>query len=498
MATTATADLVARNPANGAEIARVPVTPPEDVALLVASARAAQESWGALPIGERVAVVRRFWKILSRDHDVLARAIRDEIGKPEAEARFEVVGTLDALRWTVKNARRVLTDERLGPGWQRAALLGPAVVKWRPLGVIGIVGTWNYPLLLDAPTLAQALVAGNAVAWKPSERCSFVASLVRDRLAEARFPDGLVASLFGGPEVARALVASGNLAKGVFTGGIEAGRAVAVGLAQTGTPAVLELSGFDPAIVLPDSPFDATVKALTWAAFVGCGQTCVGVKRIYVVGDPRPWAVAIAERANLLRVGDPAGGVVDVGPMISEEARDGFHRTIVAAVAAGAEVICGGEPIAGPGWFYRPTVLLNRGGGAEAELEGVFGPVVIVDGVGTDDEAASRANFWHYGLAASVWGRDRTRCRRLADRLESGMVTINDAVTPSGHASSPFGGTKGSGHGRTRGAFGLREFVEPQARHERRPGGFRPHLFPYSGKLDTMLGFYRRWFHRPR
>ena len=332
------------------------------------------------------------------------------------------------------------------------------------------------------------------MAWKPSEHCPFVASLVRDRLHEAGLPDDLVAPLFGGSDVARALIDTDQLAKLVFTGGVETGRKIFTAMAAKLVPCVMELSGFDPAIVRADAPRESTVKALAWAAFVGAGQTCVAVKRIYVVGDPRPFAEALANEARKLRVGDPSGDV-DMGPMISRKARDSFHATIRKASAAGAEILCGGSPINGPGSFYPPTVMLDHETGAEAALEGVFGPVVIVSGVDSDDHAIALANFWGYGLGASVWGRDRRTCRAIADRLEAGMITINDAVTPSGHAGSPFGGVKMSGFGRTRGAFGLREFVQPQSLQERSPGGFRPHLFPYSSGLGKILAMYRRIFH---
>ncbi|MDB5351084.1 MAG: NAD-dependent aldehyde dehydrogenase [Planctomycetota bacterium] len=495
MATVDREPLIACNPATGREIARIEGTAPADVALLVAGARDAQEAWATTPIRHRIEVIQRFWSILSRDSDTMARAIRDEIGKPLPEARFEMIATLDAIRWTVKNARGFLADERIGAGWQRAALMKPAVVRWRPLGVVGIIGTWNYPVLLDASAIVQAIVAGNGVAWKSSEHCPLVASHLRDRFHEAGVPVNLIASLFGGGDVGQAMIETRNLAKGFFTGGVETGRRVLTAFSEHLVPAVMELSGFDPAVVLPDAPFDSTVSALTWAAFVGAGQTCVAVKRIYVVGDARPWAEAISQRARALRVGDPATGSVDMGPMISERARAEFHARIHDAVAAGAELLCGGEPIDGPGWFYRPTVLFDDERGTEAHLEGIFGPVVIVQSMDSDDMAVSLSNYWSYGLAASVWGRDLKRCRAIADRLEAGMVTINDAVTPSGLAAAPFGGTKSSGFGRVRGAIGLREFVEAQTLHERRPGGFRPHLFPYSDRLGKILALYQRLFH---
>jgi acyl-CoA reductase-like NAD-dependent aldehyde dehydrogenase len=227
----------------------------------------------------------------------------------------------------------------------------------------------------------------------------------------------------------------------------------------------------------------------------------VAVKRLYVVGDACPWAEALAERARNLRVGDPATGTVDLGPMISEAARDRLDAMVKATVAAGARIVHGGAPLEGPGWFYRPTVLLAETAEPEAALAGAFGPVVLVRGVRDADAAIYAANASPFGLAASVWGRDLRAARALARRLDAGMVAVNDAVTPSAHASAPFGGMKASGFGRTRGLLGLREFTQPQALQVRSPGGFRPQLFPYSDRLERILHVYRGLFHprsRPR
>jgi acyl-CoA reductase-like NAD-dependent aldehyde dehydrogenase len=364
------------------------------------------------------------------------------------------------------------------------------------LGVIGIIGTWNYPFFLNAPAIVQALAAGNAVVWKPSELALIVGRKLQESLEESGLPVGLVSAIYGRGEVGHTLLESG-IDKGVFTGGVENGRRVLATLGAQGIPAIAELSGFDPAIVLPDAPLESTVRALTWSAFVGAGQTCVAVKRVYVVGRAEPWAEALAQSASALRVGDPNSNVVDVGPMISESARTRFDETIRKSVSAGAHVLAGGAPIPGPGWFYSPTVLLAESEKPEVCLAGCFGPVVIVRAVPNFDIAIDAANSCGYGLAASVWGRNRRVAQAVADRIQAGMVTINDAVTPSAHAGAPFGGFKHSGFGRVHGAYGLREFVQPQVIHVRGPGGFRPQLFPYSDRLLKILAVYRRFFHRP-
>jgi acyl-CoA reductase-like NAD-dependent aldehyde dehydrogenase len=486
--------MISRNPATGAELGRVAVSSPEEVERIVAQARAAQARWCATSWPERREVLRRWWRVLAVEADQWASAIVQEIGKPRGEAMAEVVATLDALRWTVQNAGRALRSERLGTGWQRWLLLPGARVQWRPIGVAAIIGTWNYPLYLSAAPIAHALAAGNAVVWKPSELAALAGERLQRGLEEAGVPAGLVAAVHGGADVGRELVCA-DVDKGVFTGGIENGRRVLAELARRGVPAVVELSGFDPAIVLPDAPVEPTVRSLTWSAFVGCGQTCVAVKRIYVVGDAIPFAEEIAAHARAIRVGDPGPGDVDMGPLISAAARERFERAVQAAIAAGARLLTGGAPGPGPGWFYSPTVLSADTARPETALAGCFGPVVIVRGVPSIDAAVLAANASPFGLAASVWGHNVKAARAVAERLEAGMVGVNEAVVLTALASAPFGGSKASGFGRVHGVLGLREFTQPRVVASRSSSGLRFQLFPYSGRLERLLGLYRRIFH---
>jgi len=492
--------LTTRNPATGAEVGRVPITPPDALGAVVERARGAQATWGETPWTVRRRALDRFRRIVSRDARKWANWIRDEIGKPAVEAMAgDVVPTLDALRWTVKRAGPALADERIGPSWQRWQLMPAGRLRWRPYGVVGIIGTWNYPLFLNAAPIAQALAAGNAVVWKPSEWAVGAGERLQRSLEEAEFPAGLVQAVQGGGEVGRALVES-NIDKAVFTGGVETGRRVLSTLGARGIPAVVELSGFDPAIVLPDAPLAETARAILWAAFVGCGQTCVAVKRVYVVGDPDPWIATFAELIQSLKVGDPADPGIDVGPMISEQARDRFEGLIRSAVEAGARVVVGGERLERPGSFHAPTLLEADSPDPERALEGVFGPVLLARGVADVEEAIAAANQGAMALAASVWGRDRRAARRVARRVQAGMVCVNEAVTPAASASAPFGGFRASGYGRTHGKLGLREFVAPQVAFERRAGGVRPHLFPYGdgALVGKFLKLYRRVFHPRR
>jgi acyl-CoA reductase-like NAD-dependent aldehyde dehydrogenase len=481
-------------------LGRVNLTGACEVEELVARARAVQPAWAATDWKNRRAILRRWWQILAKDADSWAELIRSEIGKPYVEALAgDVVSSLDCIRWTVKRGGRVLAPERIGPSWQRALFLPSATVRWVPYGVIGMVGTWNYPLFLNGPPIAQALAAGNAVVWKPSELAPLCGVKLEQSLLAAGFPDGLIATLHGGPDVGRALVNSA-IDKMMFTGGIETGRRIIGELAGRGIPAVAELSGFDAAIVLADAPLDSSAKALAWAAFVGCGQTCIAVKRIYTVGDPAPLANAIAAIARNLTVGDPANSAVDLGPMISRAARDRFHQMVLASAAAGGRILAGGEPILTDGSYYPPTVIVAENQRAEDALSGSFGPVVVIRAAKDRQHAISLANQSGYALAASVWSANLAAAQEVAHQLHAGMISINDAVTPASHAGAPFGGCKSSGFGRTKGKLGLREFVQPQTFVARKPGGFRPQLFPYSAGTFTIrfLKLYLRAFHGSR
>jgi acyl-CoA reductase-like NAD-dependent aldehyde dehydrogenase len=491
--------LIARNPATGEELGQLQATPPERVGELVARARDAQAAWATVGWRERRQLLDRWRRVLSRDAEAWAALISAEVGKPRLEAMGgDVLSSLDAIRWTVRHAGSALADRRIGPAWQRLMLMPTCVCRWVPFGVIGMLGTWNYPLFLNAPPIAQALAAGNAVVFKASESSPLCGQKLDTSLCEAGIPDGLISVLQGGPAVGRALVES-PIDKVMFTGGIENGRNVLNAAGARGIPALAELSGFDPAIVLPDAPLEATVRALTWAAFVGCGQTCVAVKRVYVVGDPGPWANALAASAKALRVGDPTRAGVDVGPMISPRARERFESMIDEAIARGAAPLAGGQAPRESASFYPPTVLLADSPRAEDALAGAFGPVVIVRGVASEADAVLAANRGDFALAASVWGRDRRAAGRLARQLQAGTVVINDAVTPTAHAGAPFGGSRASGYGRTKGVLGLREFAQPQAVFSRPPGGFRPQLFPYPSIrwLGAIFSAYRSLFHRP-
>ena len=476
-------------------------TPASLVRTLAEELAARQPAWSQSGWTHRQSLLTRLHGILTRDADAWVDLIVEEIGKPRIEAETEVLATLDAALWTIRKSGRLLRDQTYSPGWQRWLLMTKATVHHRPYGLIGMIGTWNYPLLLNAGPIFQALATGNSVIWKPSEFATRTGKKLQDALTEAGLAPGVAATVYGGPLVGQALI-SAPLRKAVFTGGTTAGRRVLADLAARGIPALAELSGYDAAIVQASLPVESTVPALAWGAFVGAGQTCVAIKRIYVVGDPKPWAEALGCYADSLTVGAPSEGSFDLGPLISIEAKRRFLNQVQQAIEAGAQIMGqkANSNLHDGAALCRPYVLLSESPKAEHCLEGIFGPVVVVRGVPDLETAISAVNSSEFGLAASLWGHNTRELAAIAPRLDVGMVTINDAVTAAGHMTAPFGGLKASGFGRTRGEAGLMEFVQPQAVHQRRPGGFRPQLYPYqknTPRLFRLLRVYKNLFHRP-
>lgn len=482
-------------PGSGQQVDEVRSSTAAEVEQTVAAARAAFETWSRTTWRHRRHWLKSWSQRLTDQADVWIEDLIRLHGKPRVEAIGEVLTTLEAIRWTIDHGKSVLKPRRIPPGRQRLMNIPTAEIVPNPLGVIGVWGTWNFPLYLNAPVIAQALAAGNAVVFKPSE----LAAATGRRLAESweglDHPAGLLGLIQGDAEVGRRL-AEQSLDKGVFTGGIVGGRAVLTALAARGIPAVAELSGYDPALILPDADREFTLPALVWGAFVNAGQTCIGIKRILVVGtqtDARQWCVALATAAARLRVGDPAGsqgGAVDVGPLISNSARQRFAGFLAAAREHGAIVHQGGRVLEErAGWFVAPTVL-EAGpdpDAVEQALAGCFGPLVLVRSHPTCEAAIDAINRGDYGLGASVWGRDLKAARLVAQRLRVGMVTINDVIAPTAHAGAPFGGVRASGYGRTHGADGLREFVHQKTLYVRPARGWRPQVYPYHDRLTRLL-----------
>ena len=451
-------ELVSVDPATLAVVGRADVTTPEELSEVLAEARMAQESFAREPLDARRRLLERVCHVIVEESDAIARTIVSESGKPLAEAyAHDLVVAADACRWHAANLERVLGEERLAfpqlflrqkRGW----------LRYEPLGVVGIVTPWNFPLAIPLRQVAAALAAGNAAVVKPSELTPLTGAWVEELFRRAGAPAGLVRVVQGSGDLGDALVRHRGIHGVVFTGSVEVGRHVAGAAAERLCPVVLELGGKDAMLVLDDADLDRAVEGALWGSFVNCGQACAGIERIAVApGLHDSFVERLATSADGLRVGHGLDAGVDLGPLVSEGQRARFESLVLDAVEQGAELVAGGgRPAdAPPGWFHEPTVIAGEPREARLRDEELFGPAVTVVSLDNDDRMVRWANDSQFGLGASIWTRDATRARALAARLETASVWVNDHAYSFGASQAPWGGRHASGLGRTGSRHGL-------------------------------------------
>jgi len=456
----ASSKIVSRNPATGEVLREFECAEALEVQAAVARARSAQAAWADLGLKRRIEILRAFQNGLYRRKSGIAETITREAGKPVAEALVtEVLVVLDAARFLIDSAWGLLRDEPVPHGNLVTKLKTGSLVR-EPHGVIGIISPWNYPFSIPATETLAALVAGNCVVLKPSELTPLVAHELGALLHGSGVPEDVFQIIYGEGAAGAALVHSG-IDKLVFTGSVGTGKRIAVAAAERLLPVVLELGGKDPMIVLEDADIDIASSAAVWGAFVNAGQACLSVERCYVHRTLyESFAKACAEKTKQLRIGDGMDPHTDVGPMIRERQVRIVEAHVEDARNRGARILAGGKRLPALGVnYYAPTVLADVKQDMRIMREETFGPVLPVMPFDEEGEAVRLANDSEYGLAASVWTRDRKRGENLSRQIHAGTVMVNDVISCFGISEAPHGGVKASGLGRTHGRFGLDEMV---------------------------------------
>ncbi len=485
------AGIAVENPATGETIGHVVDLGPDEVAAIVERARTVQPDWFAAGFEERARILMaaRAWMVANGDRVV--ETICGETGKPADETMFaELSYGVAALEFWAKNAPTMLADEIVETASPFISGGRRLKVRYEPLGVVGVIGPWNFPLINSFGDCIPALAAGNAVVLKPSEITPLTSMLMAEMLAAAGLPEGIFTVATGMGATGAALVDLVDYV--MFTGSVKTGKMVMAQAAETLTPVSLELGGKDPMIVLSDADLERAVNAAVSNGLNNSGQVCISVERIYVEDEVHDEFVErLTERVETLRQGPPGElGSVDIGAIIFPPQIDLIDSHVRDAVERGAEVRTGGSIGEGPGRFYEPTVLTGVDHSMLCMTEETFGPTLPVMRVGDAEEAVALANDGRYGLQASVWTRDVVRGEALARRMEAGVACVNDAQLNYGAMELPMGGWKESGLGSRHGADGIRKYTKRQSLLI--TPGYAParelNWFPYVGEVTSQVG----------
>ncbi len=480
--TTATAETFdSLSPVTGDVVGTWPVHSAADVTAAVERAREGALWWSALTFGERAERLNTWAGVMTRRVAQLAEVMHQETGKPHSDATLEAALALDHIAWAAKNAGKVLGRHKVSSGLVMANQA--ATVQYQPLGVIGIIGPWNYPVFTPMGSIAYALAAGNAVVFKPSELTPGVGQWLAATFAEV-VPDHDVFQVVTGLGETGAALCHAGVDKLAFTGSTATGKKVMAACAETLTPVVIEAGGKDAVLVDEDADLDAAADAALWGACSNAGQTCIGVERVYVhdrVYDE--FLSRLLDKARDLRAEDTPDA--RIGPITMPSQLGVIRSHITDALERGGRAVLGGPEAVGER-YVQPTVLVDVPEDSTAVQEETFGPTMTVTRVRDMDEAVAKTNGTRYGLGSTVFSK--ARGMELAERIRSGMTAVNGVITFAAIPSLPFGGVGDSGFGRIHGPDGLKEFTYAKAIARQR---FKPLLaltsFTRTAKTDSQL-----------
>ncbi len=456
------------DPATGEPVDTVLDDTPQTIVVKVDAARRAQPGWAARPLDERVAILSTFRRGLESQAEELARTLTSETGKPIAQSRNELAGVLGRIDFFVDHATEVLADETVFGGHDEGDVALTETITHEPLGVIANISAWNYPYFVGANVFVPALLAGNAVLYKPSEHATLTGLAIASMLGDAGVPVDVFAVVVGDGSAGVELL--GHDLDGIFfTGSYRTGQVIAQAASGRMIPVQLELGGKDPAYVCDDVDVAAAAASLADGAFYNNGQSCCSVERIYVHrGVHDEFVARFVDLVDGFVMGDPTDETTYLGPLTRPEQVAVLEAQVAEAVAGGATLVRGGHRVAGrpDGWF-EPTVLTGVDATMTVMRDESFGPIIGIQAVADDDEAAAAMADTDYGLTAAVYARDPRRAQAVLDRLDVGSAYWNccDRVSPR----LPWSGRGHSGIGTTLSTYGLLTFTRPKAWHLRQP-----------------------------
>ena len=444
------------NPATGELVGTVPIHTQAEVDAAVARARVAAQTWSTRSFEARAEELTAFRKAIAAHADELADLLHRENGKPELEALVEVMMALGHVQHAAARAEHAMATKKVSSGMLANYR---ATVSYHPLGVIGVIGPWNYPLYTPMGSIAYALAAGNAVVFKPSELTPLVAVKLAEIAAKTfALPDLL--QVVTGAGATGAALAKSAVDKIAFTGSAATGKRVMMAAAERLTPVLLELGGKDPMIVADDADLEKAAEAAVYGGLTNAGQACISVERVYVLDSVHDKFVdEVVKQVRSLKTGGDDG---HLGAMTSAAQVAIVKDHLEEAVAKGAKILTGG-PDAISGNYIQPTVVTDVQHSMKLMKDETFGPVIPIQRVGSLDEAVKLANDTPYGLGSSVFGKS---ARAIADKLRAGMTSVNSVMGFAGIPSLPFGGVGDSGFGRIHGDEGIREFTRVKSTAE--------------------------------
>ncbi len=446
--------LEVEDPATGETIAAVPDAGPEEAVRAMDAAAKAQAGWAATPPRQRGEILTEAWRRMLADEERLATIMTLEMGKSLEESRGEVKYAAEFLRWFAEEAVRIDGRYALAPDGSARLL-----TLRQPVGTCILVTPWNFPLAMGTRKIGPAVAAGCTMVIKPAKQTPLSILALAQIFQQAGLPDGVlnVITSNSAGKVVTACIDHPAARKISFTGSTEVGRQLAQQAGARLLRVSMELGGDNPFLVFEDADVDAAVEGAMLAKMRNIGEACTAANRFLVHRAlAEPFAEKLAAKMGALTLGHGLSGA-KVGPLIDGKAREGVDRLVQGAKAGGARALTGGEAAPGPGYFYKPTVLVDVPTDAEINRTEIFGPVAPVRAVDSEEEALAIANAAEVGLAAYVYTRDLSRALRVVERLEVGMVGVNRGIVSN--PAAPFGGVKASGMGREGGPEGIDEYL---------------------------------------